>query len=62
MGQTIDVLRGNVAVYVTCDGWGLSILGPVRVDPAAGVRDYERYEHADGCPGDDTPSAPEGGA
>ena len=50
MGLTIDVLRGRVTRYVTCDRCGLPILDRACIEPPAGARDYERYEHADGCP------------
>ena len=69
MGLTIDVLNGRIATYTTCDTCGHPILGRVAIDPPAGVRDYERYMHADGCPDDqalalDSPSddAEKGGA
>ncbi len=53
MGLTIDILGRRREIYVTCDSCGLPILGRVHVDPPSGVRDYERYSHADGCPDDD---------
>jgi hypothetical protein len=53
MGITIDLLNRRFSVYVTCDNCGLPILGRVAVDPPGGVRDYERFSHADGCPDDD---------
>ncbi len=60
MGITLDFLRGQRAVYITCDTCGLPILGgAVHVEPpTTEARDYPRYSHADGCPGDDGEVAP----
>jgi hypothetical protein len=51
MGVTLDVLRGRVSVYVTCDNCGHPILGRVVVETPANPVMYDRYMHADGeCP------------
>lgn len=59
MGLTIDILRGESTVYVTCDCCGWPILGTPAIEPprsssespAGQGRDYERYSHQDGeCP------------
>ena len=57
MGATVDILRGNISTYITCDSCGLPILGRVAVDPACAVRDWDRYTHADGCPDDEAPTS-----
>lgn len=55
MGVTLDVLKCDVRAYFTCDNCGWPILGIPRVDPPAGVRDYDRYTHQGGeCPDDDS--------
>jgi len=53
MGVTLDLFRGVVETYLTCDTCGFPILGRVQIDPPVGARDYERFSHADGCPDDD---------
>jgi hypothetical protein len=57
MGVTVDVLRGRLSFYVTCDNCGHPILGKPEIDPPSGVRDYPRYAHPAGqCPEPDAES------
>jgi hypothetical protein len=59
MGLTLDVLRGRVSVYLTCDNCGAPILGRAACEPLGTHREVDRYTHADGCPEND--SAPDVG-
>lgn len=50
MSVTVDILRGRVAVYLTCDCCGLPILGDHVTDQANDDREYDRHRHAGTCP------------